>query len=484
MNTLVTQVRGDILEKVCKSWEDAEVAQLIAQLQSGTLQATKFNWENGKLTRKGRLVVGPDPELRKEILTFMHASSFGEHSGVHATYKRVTPLFYWKKMKKDIRNLVRNCHTCQKNKPLLRPPAGLLQPLPVPDAIWTDISLDFVEGLPKFQGKDTILVVVDRLSKYAHFLLLTHPFDATTVARLYFEQVFKLHGSPKTIVSDRDKIFLSKFWQEFFKLQHVDLHMSTAYHPQTDGQTEVVNKCLETYLKCMTGERPKEWVGWIPLAEWWYNSNFHSSSGITPYEVVYGQAPQLHIPYVMGDSRVAAVDRSLAAREECIKMLKFHLKRAQDRIKTQSDKHRSDVEFEEGDWVYVKLQPYRQQSVARRSNQKLAPKYFGPFSVEKRVGKVAYKLILPVESRIHPVFHVSQLRKHHGTPPVTATVPEIDDNLMMKAEPLKLLERKMVKKGAGYGVHLLIQWANGDEADATWEEYDDFTKRYPNFSLG
>ena len=120
--------------------------------------------------------------------------------------------------------------------------------------------MDFIEGLPKSRGKDTILVVVDRLSKYAHFLPLAHSFSATTVAQLYFEHIFKLHGLPKTIVSDRDRIFLSKFWQELFSLLRVALHMSSAYHPQSDGQTEVVNRCLEGFLRCMTGEKPKEWV--------------------------------------------------------------------------------------------------------------------------------------------------------------------------------------------------------------------------------
>lgn len=277
------------------------------------------------------------------------------HSGMEVTKRRLGSVLYWKELNRDVRNYVRACAICQRNKSDLAAPAGLLQPLPIPTAIWEDISMDFIEGLPKSRGKGTILVVVDRLSKYAHFLALSHPFSAAVVAELYFEHIFKLHGLPKTIVSDRDKVFLSKFWQELFSLMRVSLHLSSAYHPQSDGHTEVVNRCLKNYLRCMTGEKPAEWVLWLPLVEWWYNSSWHSSIGVTPFEVVYGQPPATHIPYLAGDSRVEAIDRSLSAREDCIKMLKYHLIKAQERMKQQADKHRSDTTLEIGDLVYVKV---------------------------------------------------------------------------------------------------------------------------------
>ena len=343
--------------------------------------------------------------------------------------------------------------------------------------------MDFIEGLPKSRGKDTILVVVDRLSKYAHFLALSHPFSAATVVQLYFEHIFKLHGLPKTIVSDRDKIFLSRFWQELFSLLKVSLHMSSAYHPQSDGQTEVVNRCLEGYLRCITGEKPVEWVLWLPLAEWWYNSNWHSSTGVTPFEAVYGQPPALHVPYLAGDSKVEAVDRSLKARKECLKMLKYHLERAQHRMKQQADKHRTDKSLEVGDMVYVRLQPYRQQSLAHRSSQKLSAKFFGPFPVVSKVGAVAYKLQLPEASKIHPVFHISQLRKHIGSKTVHSTLPDMDDAGLIRAEPVAVLDRKLGKQGHKAVVYVLIQWANFSREEASWELYTDIEQRFPSFNL-
>ena len=175
--------------------------------------------------------------------------------------------------------------------------------------------MDFIEKLPMSHGKSVIMVVVDRLSKYAHFMALSHPFNASQVAQVFLDGFYRLHGLPQSIVSDRDKIFLSNFWKSLFSELKVQLKMSTAYHPQTDGQTEVVNRCLGCYLRCMCGEKPKEWTKWLPLAEFWYNTNFHSAIQTTPYEVVYCQTPPIHIPYVPGDSRVESVDRTLQTRE-------------------------------------------------------------------------------------------------------------------------------------------------------------------------
>lgn len=196
-------------------------------------------------------------------------------------------------MKGDVEDFIKQCPTCQRAKGERVHPAGLLQPLPVPQGAWQDITMDFIEKLPKSEGYDTILVVVDRFSKYAHFLALKHPFTASQVAQILLDQVVKLHGLPKSIVSDRDKIFTSHFWTQLFKLMGTKLSLSTAYHPQSDGQSERVNQCLEMYLRCAVHAQPQKWKAWLPLAEFWYNTAHHSSLGCSPFKVLYGYDPPI-----------------------------------------------------------------------------------------------------------------------------------------------------------------------------------------------
>ena len=171
------------------------------------------------------------------------------------------------------------------------PYPGLLQPLPIPTQAWSHITMDFIEKLPSSKGFDTILVVIDRLTKFGHVIALSHPFLAAQVAQVFLDHIYKLHGLPESIVTDRDRIFTSKFWQELFKLAGTELHYSSSYHPETDGQSERLNQCLEAYLRCMTGENPTQWSHWLSLAELWYNTSYHTSLGVTSFEALYGYKP-------------------------------------------------------------------------------------------------------------------------------------------------------------------------------------------------
>nr|GEY39600.1 peroxidase 64 [Tanacetum cinerariifolium] len=226
-------------------------------------------------------------------------------------------------------------------------PAGLLQPLLIPERVWEDISMDFIEGLPVSNGFSVVMVVVDRLSKYAHFIPLKHPFTVAGVAREFITNVVRLHGIPSTIVSDRYKVFISNFWQNLFKLHGTNICMSSSYHPQTDGQTEVVNRILEQYLRCFVSDKPKKWVDWLPWAEYSYNTSVHTSTKFSPFEAVYGRLPPKLVPYIPGTASVQEVDEYLQDRDSLLKHLRKNLLNAQDHMKANDNCHRRDLEFKE-----------------------------------------------------------------------------------------------------------------------------------------
>ncbi|GJS95902.1 retrotransposon-related protein [Tanacetum coccineum] len=481
---VVSTIFSGLMEEVHKSCEeDNHLQKIVKKIEEGKADLSKYSWSVGQLRRKGKLMVGANDEIRRKLVDHFHSSAEGGHSGVVATTQRLKNWFYWKGMRKTVKQRVSQCDICHRNKADLAAYPGLLQPLPIPHKIWVDISMDFIDGLPMSNGKTVIMVIVDRLSKYAHFIPMSHPYSATQVAQVFLDNVYKLHGLPKTIISDRDKVFTSLFWKSLFKILKVELKMSSAYHPQTDGQTEAVNKTLECYLRCMTGETPKEWTKWLPLAEFWYNTKFHTSANTTPFEIVYGQTPPQYVTYEVGECNVEAVDRTLVARDQAIKLLQFYLQRAQDRMKTMADKKRSDREFAEGEWVYLKLQPYRQLSVRQSVQHKLSAKYHGPFKVLKKVGSVAYKLELPASAQVHDVFHVSQLKKCKNKETVMGSFPQCGTDGLIAVTPIAVLDRRMVKKRNRVAVDLLIQWANHVAEDATWEPYEEIQKRFPDFAI-
>lgn len=204
------------------------------------------------------------------------------------------------------------------------------------------------------------MVVVDRLSKYAHFSALPATFTAETVADTFIKDIVRLHGIPSGIVSDRGSVFLSAFWREFFHRQGTTLSYSTAYHPQSDGQTEVINRILEDYLRCYVTESHKDWLQYLPWAELHYNTALHSGLGMSPFEAVYGRSPPVLLDFIETDATTTPASAILMDRTTIINKLKHNLERAKNRMTMYANRHRTDVEFTVGDWVFVKLVPYRQ----------------------------------------------------------------------------------------------------------------------------
>ncbi|CAM8954215.1 unnamed protein product [Rhodiola kirilowii] len=313
--------------------------------------------------------------------------------------------------------------------------------------------MDFITHLPPSAGKSTIMVVVDRLSKNAHFSPLKGDCSAAEVAQVFIRDIVKLHGFPGSIVSDRDPIFLSKFWKELFREQGTFLAHSTAYHPQSDGQTKVINRGQEDYLRCFISDNQKAWLQLLPWAEYSYNKAFHSSIGHTPYEVVYGRPPPNLLDYVPGTTTLPAVEELLTNLDQLLQDLKGNL-------------------------------PYRQNSLRSRGTNKLARRFYGPFEVLERIGPVAYRLKLPSTARIHNVFHIALLRRFVGNPAtINPHFPAQLEDLRPNLTPADILGSRHIKVPNGWKTQWLIKWKDLSTTEATWEFKDEILKDFPTLNL-
>ena len=326
------------IEAICQEvLEDPSLLKIIHQLEADADISSHFTINHNQLRYKGRLVIPRRSSFIKAILLDFHDSPVAGHAGNLKTYKRVAYQFYWTGMKGDIKRHVGECQVCQINKANSLAPAGLLQPLPIPQNIWEDIPMDFIEALPRSEGFDTIWVIIGRLSKYSDFVPLKHPFNAQGLARLFVKEIIRLHDIPKSIVSNRGKIFMGHFWQEIHKLQGTKLNFTSAYYPESDRQTEVVNKRLGNYLHCFSSTKPTSWCSWLPWAEFCYNTSYHVRTHTTPFKIVYGRDPPTICRYGTPKSPVDDIDCYLQERDQVLTLLKEHLSNAQAIMKAAKD---------------------------------------------------------------------------------------------------------------------------------------------------
>lgn len=471
------------IEDVKQSYiQDKDSDKLLQKIAKDVTDPPQYTIRDGIIKHGSNIYVCASTNLRLQLLETFHQSALGGHSGTKATYQRIKRIFCWPHLKRMVEKFVRECPVCQLVKVEHTHPAGLLKPLKVPDTPWSCITLDFIEALPNSHGKEVILVVVDRLTKYAHFIAISHPYTVDQIVTIFLDNIVKLHGFPLEIISDRDRIFTSTLYQQIFKAFRIALKFSTAYHPQTDGQTERVNQCLESYLRSMVFQEPKQWSTWLPMAEWWYNTSYHSSLKMTPFEALHHYSPPMIGEPELTTTTCPAAHLTVTERDNRLKQLKENLQHAQNRMKFYADKLRTDRQFNVGDMVYIKIQPYRQNAFGLRGLLKLRSKYYGPFKVVERVGELAYKLQLPDTATIHPVFHVSQLKAHVGKYAIPLPhVPLVTEDGKIKTAPFSVLDERLIQRKKSPVKQWLIHWESLGPEDATWEDMHFIRATFPSF---
>ncbi|KAI3469143.1 hypothetical protein Pfo_025806 [Paulownia fortunei] len=360
------------------------------------------------LFRENKLCV-PHSSLRELLVREAHSGGLMGYFGVAKTLGVLHEHFFWPHMKRDVERICAKCINCKQAKSKQQP-HDLYITLPIPSAPWVDISMDFVLGLPKTErGKDSVFVVVDRFSKMAHFIACHKTDDASHVANLFFREIVRLHGMPKTIVSDRDTRFLSYFWKTLWGKLGTKLLFSTTCHPQTDGQTEVVNRTLSTLLRAIIQKNLKTWEDYLPHVEFAYNRCIHSATKFSPFDIVYGFNPltPLDLTPLPLNERVNLDGKKKA--EFVIQIhgkAKQHIERRTEQYAKQANKGRKKVIFEPRDWVWLHM---RKDRFPEHRRTKLLPRGDGPFQVVERINDNAYKLELPGEYGVGASFNVSDL---------------------------------------------------------------------------
>ncbi|GJU32756.1 putative reverse transcriptase domain-containing protein [Tanacetum coccineum] len=387
---------------------------------------------DGTLCLNGRSWLPCYGDLRSVIMHESHKSKYSIHPSSEKMYQDMKKLYWWPNIKADIATYVSKCLTCARVKAEHQRPSGLLVQPAIPEWKWDNITMDFITKLPKSsQGFDTIWVIVDRLTKSAHFLPIRENDPLDKLARLYLNRIVARHGIPVSIICDRDGRFTSNFWKSFQKALGTDISMSTAYHPETDGQSERTIQTLEDMLRACVIDFGKGWVKHLPLAEFSYNNSYHASIKAAPYEALYGRKCQS--PVCWAEVREAQLTGPELIQEtmEKIVLIKQRMQAAQDRQKSYADRKRKPMEFEVGDRVMLKVSPWK-KVVRFGKRGKLNPRYVEPFKVLAKVGKVAYKLELPQElNRVHHTFHVSNLKKCYADEPLVMPLEgiHVDDKL-------------------------------------------------------
>lgn len=433
--------------------------------------------EQGVFWSEGRVVVPDHDRMRWNIIHACHSSLSSGHFGVTKTLDLVNRLYWWPGIRKTIKEFVSSCDSCQRVKASNQHPAGLLHPLPIPERRWTTVTMDFIVDLPITDtGKNAILVFCDKLTKMAHFVPCKTTCDSVEASELFLEHVYKLHGLPEVMVHDRGTQFHSQFWTHFYKECGVKQATSSAYHPETDGQTERINRVLEDYLRHYVNKYQDDWHKLLKFAEFAYNNAKQESLGVSPFRLNYGFDPitpncLLSEPHrsrhtMNLDKAVCpeAVERFEATLQQAVNCARASLAEAQHRQKQYADAKRRHVQFKEGDKVLLSTKNLKLKASGSR---KFLPRYVGPFTIIKVINPVAYKLDLPQSLKVHPVFHIALLREYKEDPHHLYRAPPLPEVIEGQLE--YEVEQILDHKKEGHSWVFKVRWKGYDPSSDTWE---------------
>ncbi|KAI3819010.1 hypothetical protein L1987_12832 [Smallanthus sonchifolius] len=438
---------------------------------------------NGLLYYLDRIWIPDRNDLRMFLMNESHKTRYSVHPGDDKMYMGLRQQYWWPGMKKDIALFVAKCLTCSKVKAEHQKPSGLLEQPEIPVWKWENLAMDFITKLPRTSsGHDSIWVIIDRLTKSAHFLPIREDYRVEKLARIYIDEIVGRHGIPLNIISDRDSRFTSRFWQSLQSALGTRLELSTAYHPQTDGQTERTIQTLEDMLRACVIDFGGNWNSHLPLIEFSYNNSYHTSINMAPFEALYGRKCRSPICWnEIGEAQITGPELIQETTDK-IFLIRDNIRVARSRQKSYADKRRKPLEFQVGDMVLLKVSPWK--GVVRFGKKgKLAPRYVGPFKILERVGKVAYKLDLPSELiNVHPTFHVSNLKK--CLPDENLHIPldevRIDERMHFVEKPVEIMDREVKKLKRSRILIVKVRWESKRGPDFTWEREDQMKTKYPH----